>query len=267
MKRLVLACAIMLTAVFSAQTVAQTRMINPPTEKGSQRSAQPHAAASPQASLPGVPPGPGENPKEYAATWPGNMNPFLPKDTMVPKGWMVGKTCDTNGKFVSSGSSRCQVLTARSTGLIYMMRQSREDGDRIFLLKNGNPELYVQFVGGRDVHRIVHQSPAAEQYAVSHGHRFDASTSTMVASNAPAPQEMAAVDCSKQSADVILARRNGAKCIGESVAATKPAPTVAAAPQANDCSQGNALQQLKCRTGLGDAATAIGTAVKAAGRP
>jgi hypothetical protein len=262
MKRLFLACAIMLTAAFSAQAIAQTRMINPPNEKGSQRTAQPHAAPSAQASLPGVPPGPGENPKEYAATWPGNMDPFLPKDTMVPKGWMVGKTCDKNGRFVSSGSSRCQVLTARSTGLIYMMRQSPQEGDSIFLLKNGNPELYVQFVGGRDVHRIVRQSPTAEQYAASHGYRFDASTSTMVASNAAAPQEMAAVDCSKQSADVILARRAGAKCIGESVAATKPAPTVAAAPQAKDCSQGSFIEREACKRGIGDVSTMIGTAIK-----
>jgi hypothetical protein len=117
-------------------------------------------------------------------------------------------------------------------------------------------------VGGRDVHRIVRQSPTAEQYAASHGYRFDASTSTMVASNAAAPQEMAAVDCSKQSADVILARRAGAKCIGESVAATKPAPTVAAAPQAKDCSQGSFIEREACKRGIGDVSTMIGTAIK-----
>lgn len=260
MKRLILMFVTAMAVTFGSQAAfaqhnqaqtAQSGSAQPcdPNHHQSKRergcAAEKTAVTSPQGNYPA---GPNRN-KEYPASLLANAQPFMPKDTKVGVGWMTGKPCDQNGNFVSSGSSTCQIYISHTAGKTYISRRSQQEGDRIFIRNGSTAELYVQFAGGTDIYRIVHQSPAAQQFASASGYRLNPQDNTMVPANGAVPAPKRTVNCKDSGISVgdRIACASGTVVSSDTAATTAPpAPAQSATVQKQDCSKLTMVARIKC---------------------
>ena len=245
MKRLMLMFAAAFAVAFGSQAaLAQHNQAQ--TAQSSKRIVAATQSDAPQTAR-GYPTGPGQNPKEYPASLIAYLQPFMPKDTKVGVGWMIGRKCDQNGNFVESGSSTCQIYISHSAGKTYISRRSEQEGDRVFVRNGNKAELYVHFNGGRYANTIAYQSPTAQQFASASGSQ----TVPVVASSGEAPAERRNVNCKDSNIAIgdRIACASG-KVSGGSVVAAAPA---VAAPT-TDCSQGTFVQKFGPATSIGAAA-------------
>ena len=247
MKQLMFMFVITTAVIFGSQA-ARAQHNQAQTAQGSKRVAAANRDNTTQTAR-GYPAGPGQNPKEYPAGLLVYLQPFMPKDTKVGIGWMIGTKCDQNGHFVESGSSTCQIYVSHSAGKTYVSRKSEQEGDRIFV-RNGNAtELYVHFNGGRYASTVAYQSPVAQQFASAHGYQLDPNTKTMVAANGAAPAPKRTVNC--KDSNIAVGDRidcaSGRVNNGETTATpSASAPPQVTAAKAQDCSKLSMLLRIKC---------------------
>lgn len=125
----------------------------------------------------------GETPFET----PSSMSPFLPNDIVYSESNHVGKKCDSLGNYVNNEDLTpwCKPVHSPSTGAKYIIRISHKEGNRVFLIKNKKPELFVQFDAGGSITNgsnvVVYASPKALRFAENNGYVIDKRNNTMVA--------------------------------------------------------------------------------------
>ena len=190
------------------------------------------------------PAGPERN-KEYPASPIAYLQPFMPKDTKVGVGWIVGRKCDQNGNFVESGTAMCKIWISHSAGKTYIFRQSEQEGDRVFVRSGDKAELYVHFNGGRYANTIAYQSPAAQQFAAASGSQ----TVPVVASNGTAPAQQRTVNCKDSNinlGDRIACASGKANNVGSAGTPAPAAPPQAAPAPTQDCSKLGVVARIKC---------------------
>lgn len=183
-----------------------------------------------------------------------HLRPFLPPDvqrTKAENGKAKGAVtedfrCDTNGKFAPDGSqdlTRCYKLTSASMGA-WKIRATADDHTWLWRLPDGRLDGAAEFWAEVSPKGVLGVSPEARNYAEGRGFKVDGPTAT-----ASSPAEPNSIDCSIQSAEAVLSRRNGGACSkqGQANASPKsaPAPAPASAP-AQDCSKLALVQRIKC---------------------
>ncbi len=126
-----------------------------------------------------------------------NVVPFVPADLEFANHTNGGVrfVCDpANGAQVTGRATfMCNDFTSPSAKSNYrLVFATGGTVIKIFRLQNGNTTPYVEFAGGREVHKVTMKTAEAERFAAGKGYQFDERNQTMVASGG-APSNQAVV--------------------------------------------------------------------------